>query len=417
MRGGRQGAKLCVMSRLMDRSVWILLGAFVLPVLGHGCSKGDSAPEGEKGRFFERILNPKKAQTEREPNSPEIKPLEELGSEAVGNTGDIKEKEVHDTNGKVMGYLPLPSSWTVNSEPSASHFVTGPDNLRVTRYPGKRYFYSKERFARESARMAKRNIAPVPSIEKLVAKYIEPGSSKAGSALVKSYPLPEVLDYWERFAASIPKTQSKMSHRVLGTDWKHADGSESFAVIVQQIVRQGSLVTWTYWAEELMVESDFSSAKNAFIYGLANLRMDEDWLRESGRKMMAGIRRNERQHQQRMQASARAHQQRMADIAAVGATSRAVGKINSDILDQSHRSFQRRTGMRDAGHAASVDLTLGRTQVQDPTSGKQYKVESGYKHYWSDGQGGYFGTNDALYDPRTDSNLANKNWTKFQPNR
>ena len=59
MRGGRQGAKLCVMSRLMDRSVWILLGAFVLPVLGHGCSKGDSAPEGEKGRFFERILNPK----------------------------------------------------------------------------------------------------------------------------------------------------------------------------------------------------------------------------------------------------------------------------------------------------------------------------------------------------------------------
>jgi hypothetical protein len=115
-----------------------------------------------------------------------------------------------------------------------------------------------------------------------------------------------------------------------------------------------------------------------------------------------------------MRASAARHKQRMADIAAFGRTSRNVGKINSDILDQSHSGFQKRSAMQSAGQAKSVQGIQHRTTVLHPGTGKPYEVRAGYKFYWGDGRGGYFGTNDPNYDPRTDPKLNDREWVKFK---
>ena len=69
---------------------------------------------------------------------------------------------------------------------------------------------------------------------------------------------------------------------------------------------------------------------------------------------------------------------------------------------------------RTPGTLNSVDMVHERTQVYNPDTGKRFKVDSGHKYYWGDGQGGYFGTDDALYDPRTDPKHNQKQWTKFE---
>ena len=107
----------------------------------------------------------------------------------------------------------------------------------------------------------------------------------------------------------------------------------------------------------------------------------------------------------------------MADIDAAGRAARANGQTNSDILDQSHAGYQSRNAAQDAGHASSVRGVQERTLVTHPDTGKEFQVQAGFKFYWGDGRGGYFGTNDPNYDPRTDSTMERREWTQFKTER
>ena len=328
---------------------------------------------------------------------------------------EIEYKPLRDKKGKVSSYLPLPADWRVIPESDGHYTIVAPNNVHVNKTDSVHYSYANNQFALQSLQLAGAQIAPVQPLERIVDQALVPAAKSQGYVLLRKYPLPGVQKFWQTFANSMPRTGNRTKYLAMGTDWKDAKGNRAFIVVLQNIIRKGPMVIWSVSTTELEAPAtQFDHAKEVYIHGLANTRMNPAWQRAQGYKLMQSIRRDQLESQARMRASAWAHQQEMNDIAAAGANARAIGKSNSDALDRSYASYERRQKMNDVGHAKTIDMIGERTTVSNPVTGKQFKVNSGYKYYWGDGQGGYFGTDDPLYDPRTDPNLNKRDWVKFE---
>jgi hypothetical protein len=65
-------------------------------------------------------------------------------------------------------------------------------------------------------------------------------------------------------------------------------------------------------------------------------------------------------------------------------------------MDQNHEAFRARMGSQDRQHEAFVDTIRGQQKFEDPGTGQRVKLEDGYRHVYSDGQGNYYGTNTRI---------------------
>jgi hypothetical protein len=74
-----------------------------------------------------------------------------------------------------------------------------------------------------------------------------------------------------------------------------------------------------------------------------------------------------------------------------------------------------RNAAYDRAHERLVDTITERTKVTDPSTGQQYKVESGSNHYWMNRDGKYSGTDDVRFDPNRDRNMNRQNWQQLEP--
>jgi hypothetical protein len=88
-------------------------------------------------------------------------------------------------------------------------------------------------------------------------------------------------------------------------------------------------------------------------------------------------------------------------------------KISSDILDISHAGYLKHSDMVSAGQAKTINTISGQSVITNPDTGELYKVDSGYKNYWVNADGKYFHTDNSLYDPRTDKQINNQQWERF----
>lgn len=119
--------------------------------------------------------------------------------------------------------------------------------------------------------------------------------------------------------------------------------------------------------------------------------------------------RNYAQHQNRMaqlRANHNAHQARMRDIYAAS--------------DAQHQQFM--TQLRSSGgsnssdyssHDALIDQIHERSTFNDPYSGQETHREGQYDHWYTDGMGEYYGTDDPSFDP----NSLPGNWERIEPQR
>jgi hypothetical protein len=87
---------------------------------------------------------------------------------------------------------------------------------------------------------------------------------------------------------------------------------------------------------------------------------------------------------------------------------------SEDVLDISFNGWKKRSGMRDTGHANSINGIHERTTYATP-SGGQVNLPSYYQQAYTDGQGNYVLHNDANYQINTDSNFNQRNWQQIQP--
>lgn len=317
--------------------------------------------------------------------------------------------------GMVQSRAPVPVSWTVSENPDTEIQIQDPHGLIVHKKQKEMFTYSNDPFALETARLRNMQIAPVMPLETIVQQHIRPGAEAQGYAFVKNYPLPGVKAFLENYAAKMPKTGSQMQLNILGTEWADNKGNKSFVILTQSIITQGKYVVWTIETTELEAPAaHFEEAREAYIYARANTEINPDWQRVKNGELINNINRTKAFWAAKSQESARAHQQRMAAIQSWGNTSRTIAKTYSDISDISFAGYLKRSDMISEGQRKTINAIQVRTVIGNQETSEYYNVDAGSKYYWVNNQGEYIGTDNALYDPRIDNKINDKQWTKFK---
>lgn len=331
----------------------------------------------------------------------------------------IQYHEIVDRQrGMVQAISPFPASWTLQTRPDGMIEATGPDGVRLYPTQTSQYAWSQDPFARESIAMAGRQLAPPASLQEILQQHIQPAAAAQGNQLVGSYPIPEVEGFWTRFTHGMAQTGSRRQARALGADFTDGQGTMTFVAVVQLITQQDQILSWILQTTSLEAPSQrFEEAKSAFIYAVGNTQINPRWQQMMNGRLQGQIRANESFAREMMAQSRAAHQQRMAAIQSHGNTARSVGQTYSDILDISHSGYLKRDDMNSAGQAHLVDTIGERSIIANHETGEHYRVDAGSQYYWVGSDATYFGTDNPLYDPRTDQRLNDVEWTKFVKER
>lgn len=131
-------------------------------------------------------------------------------------------------------------------------------------------------------------------------------------------------------------------------------------------------------------------------------RPDPVWAQEMSKHWAEMARIRSQGAVQRQNQAFAAHQKRMQTLSETG-----------DILFQTWKS---QSAASDASHARRIDQIHEVTPYQVPGGGT-VKLPSFYDHVFSDGQGRYLLSNDALYQPGTDPTVNQSDWQRIEPQR
>lgn len=335
------------------------------------------------------------------------------------NNNTLEYNNIYDhSNGMVICQIPLPKNWNFNSKKDAEFTVTAANNIKVAKTESQNYAYANDSFSLQSLQKMQSQdliISPVESLSNILQNYVIPSAQSQGYTLINSYKLPNVSKFWNRFESGMLNTGSKRHYNLLGTDWKDNNGNMSFIVFRQSIIQKGNFVYWTLQSTELEAPSaHFEAAKEAYIFGLANTRLNMKWQQYKNNELLRNIRNNNAFWENATRQSRNAHNQRMAAIQARGNNSRTIGDTYSDILDINHSGYLKRNDMNNSGQSRTINMIGERSTISSMATGERYNVEAGSKHYWVNTNGEYFGTDNSFYDPRIDERVNNTEWTQFE---
>jgi len=97
-----------------------------------------------------------------------------------------------------------------------------------------------------------------------------------------------------------------------------------------------------------------------------------------------------------------------------GDSARNLAKTYSEIADISRAGYISNSNMMEQGRTNMLRATNGESLISNADTGETYQVTSGSKHYWMNNNGEYIGTDNALFDPRTNNTLNSMEWSKFK---
>lgn len=114
------------------------------------------------------------------------------------------------------------------------------------------------------------------------------------------------------------------------------------------------------------------------------------------------------------------HQAKMLGIARQGAeaASKAIaarGRLLSDVNDIIHRGYQKRNAIQDSTQRKLVNSIHGTEDYVVPGGSTSVQLPNAYKNVYTNGQGEYLLTNDALFNPNTDPATNGQQWTGMKP--
>lgn len=113
------------------------------------------------------------------------------------------------------------------------------------------------------------------------------------------------------------------------------------------------------------------------------------------------------------------HMAKMHQIAAKGTAdrSRIIADSGREIGKIITEGYEQRQATMDRTSQNVINSIRGVGDYTTPGSGTSVQLPSQYEHIFASGNGEYILTNDPLYNPNTDQNLSNQNWTPMQPAR
>lgn len=97
-------------------------------------------------------------------------------------------------------------------------------------------------------------------------------------------------------------------------------------------------------------------------------------------------------------------------------TVKQLQKNNTSVNDILYDGWKKRSGMTDAGQRREIDMIHERTPYTAPDGNTVY-LSSHYQRVYSDGQDRYILSNDANWDPRTDSAFNGRQWQMLKPEK
>ena len=343
-------------------------------------------------------------------------PIQNKKAVEIQDKEPLKFQYVKDTKSGMVQYrMPLPADWFINQEPNAPYFITGPNNIKVNNTEIANFAYANDPFAQQTLQMAGQQLSPVYTLQQIVEQFIKPAAQAEGYTYIKSYPLPNVEAFWQRFSAGMPQTGSQRQHRVLGTEWKDGNGNYSFITIVQAITTKNQMIHWALQTTELEApQAYFEKAIKTYLKGIGSIEINPQWQQMMNGKLIGQLQQNEQFWAMKSTESAQAHRQRMQAIEARGNAAQSVAKTYSEISDISHAGYIKRSDMNNAGHNKTVNMIGERSVIANQNTGERYNVAAGNKYYWVNNNGEYFGTDNALYDPRIDNKINGTEWEKFE---
>lgn len=315
---------------------------------------------------------------------------------------------------------PYPSGWAYDANPSDQLLLTGPGGTNVYQTGSGQFFYSDDPSARQSAQMANRQVAPVIPLDRFVDQNFSPYMAQRGYRLVNRFPLPKVVALQELWAAGMPQGLSQKSFEALGVEWEGRDGSRAYTQLVLTRIlspqpQRPQFIVWSVSALELYAgREQYDGVRNVFMYANDHTEPNPRWQIAKNEELLRNIRANQAYADARTRESQIQHIGRMNAILARGQASANVARINSDILDINQAGYLARSNMVSAGQARTVDMIAGQSVIANPSTGEHYRVDAGSKNYWVNADGQYFRTDNSLYDPRTDQNISNQQWQRFE---
>ncbi|HLP52931.1 MAG TPA: hypothetical protein VK154_18710 [Chitinophagales bacterium] len=309
-----------------------------------------------------------------------------------------------DNQGQVTAVMPLPSSWklgTGNGQPT----FTGPNGIKVTDYPAQSFMYVTDPRLQQSYYQSGMKMRAMPGVDALIQQDIAPWAANRGLQYVRHYEVPEVskIDKWysDQLYKAVP---SRTEMVAIGTEWKSADGAPFFMLLHINVSNTAEMQNWYYMATSVEAEPEyFERAKKQLLFSLANTHYPLE-------PIMAY---NQREAQKAGQSWAAFNQRMAQNQANFEASQRAhVNKTNA-INDAIMGNWRASNESSDRQHEQFVDAITERTKVVDPTTGQQYKVSSGYNHYWMNSDGHYISTDKFSYNPNLDENINNIKWQEL----
>ncbi len=336
-----------------------------------GCGKGD-APSGAAGGWEKLVMHP-----------------------------------FHNAQGTLLVELPFPSTWKVNSSRKQGEpTIVGPQGIKIIDFPPQNFMYLRDPRLQQTYRAAGQQMRAMPGIEQLLQQDMAPWCEKQGLKYVRHYEIPEVtrIDQWynEQLFHAVP---AQMQIAAIGTEWVTAKGDPYFILMHLVVGNSADMQTWYYHCTGLQAApAHFETAKNQLVFGLANARYN-----------LQQIAAYNQMEAQKAGQSWAAHNERMArNQAAFEASQRAFVNRSTAAHDALMSNWRERNAASDRSHERFVDTITERTKVVNPSSGQQYKVDSGYNHYWMNADGKYLSTDRPDYDPNLDQSINNQNWQQLK---
>ncbi len=353
-------------------------------------------------------------QSETAESSNDVDTIEQIFQKSMKDIETTKYHEFIDPqSGLVQARFPIPKSWKVNHIDNPI-YIKGLNNLRVYKTETSQYTWSNDPMMQQTLQMSGQMLARPMNIRQVLSQFLQPNIEAQGYKFLKSYDLPEVSGFWQRLFNAMPNTGTQRQVEALGTEWKTPKGTKSLIVLVRYQFTKQQTILWNIQTTELETEPGyFEKAKNAYFYSAANAQINPQWIQYANGQLMGNIRKTNEFWREASAQSAAAHNQRMNAIATRGKTATSIGDTYSNILDISHKGYLTRSNIDDSGHSKTVRAIQGTNLIGNHETGEHYSVPSGSNYYWVSKDGIYFGTDNALFNPNTDRQMRDKDWTKF----
>jgi len=289
--------------------------------------------------------------------------------------------------GMLFGHIPLPANWKLENG-----IIKGPNGITAGDLKGGMFLEQQRRLT---------------SAKQVAQEDIFPKIKQVGGRVTNTFMIPEIANYNRNLGEQYWKVSpTQNTYEALGIEADGPDGTKALAIIHFTYSRSRFGNMASYYLSQLTTKAeDYEQAKKAYIYGLANVKVNPQYIAAHNQR-----------EQQKSQNSWTAHNQRMRNNeAAFQARQKAHVDSYNSINQMSMDTYWNNSNASNRMQEQYVDGIWEQQNMVDPYTGENVKVDGYYDQYYMNNNNEYIGTDNSLYNPNLDPNLNNTEWQQVQP--